>query len=154
MQSQANRSHGKPDEVSARLKFVCETYQASSKSKPMRNTIHRFSNAANFLMISMKESIIQLPPTTVIINCVEPLGTVIDKSFPKVAIDECMVWCGSTPDRHSLSGFTPNLRKFLPFRLSKHQSMSSQTVLLRTTLTRPIVLNLLMTCLLSSNQLP
>ena len=109
MQSQANRCHGKPDEVSARLKFECETYQASSKSKPMRNTIHRFSNAANFLMISIKESIIELPPTTVIINYVKPLGNVIDKSFPKVAIDECMVWCGSTPDRHSLSGFLDSL---------------------------------------------
>ena len=45
------------------------------------------------------------------------------------------------------------LWRWLPLRLSKHQSMSSQTVLLRTTLTRTIVLHLLMIWLLGSNHL-
>ena len=44
------------------------------------------------------------------------------------------------------------LWRWLPLRLSKRQSMSSQTVLLRTTLTRTIVLYL-MIWLLGSNQL-
>ena len=42
------------------------------------------------------------------------------------------------------------LWRWLPLRLSKRQSMSSQTVLLRTTLTRTIILYLMMIWLLGS----
>ena len=74
---------------------------------------------------------------------------------------DCLGWLWLTfrqPERKSSSGssdipFFTWLWRWLPLRLLKRQSKSSQKVLLRTTLTRMIIIYVLMTWLLGSNHL-